>query len=114
MASTASSCDSTTTAGPEKVQIDSSTPAVLTTQPASARLPYRMPRPPSRLYACATSRMQPEAASRSSESQRSDWLNAVADRTQPGAAWNSSTASAKGEPPRTSQVLSHSASESAC
>ncbi|MBW8701731.1 hypothetical protein MBT84_19180 [Streptomyces sp. MBT84] len=45
--STASSCDSQTTAGPSKVQIDSSTPAVLTTAPSTARLPLRTARPPS-------------------------------------------------------------------
>ena len=44
---TASSWDSKTTAGPEKVRIDSSTPAVLTMQPFSAMLPKRTARPPS-------------------------------------------------------------------
>src|SRR5690348_6391051 len=107
--STASSCDSQTTAGPSNVQIDSSTPAVFTTQPSTARLPLRTARPPSLEYACSAERMQPPAASTSRASQRSDWEKASAERTQPGAACHSSTASGEGEPPRTSQVLSQSA-----
>ncbi len=114
MASTASSWDSSTTAGPLNVQIDSSTPAVFTMQPSSARLPYSTARPPSTEYACSTLRMQPPAASVSRVSQRSDCEKAVAERTQPGAAWNSSTASGEGEPPRMSQVFSHSSSEEEC
>ena len=43
-----------------------------------------------------------------------DWLNADAERTQPGAAWNSSIASSDACPPRTSQRRSHSGSEPAC
>ena len=39
--------DSQTTAGPSKVQMDSSTPAVFTTQPSTARLPLSTARPPS-------------------------------------------------------------------
>ena len=93
ISSTAASWLSTTRAGPENFRIDSSTPAVLTTQPSSAMLPYRIASPPSLECACSTSRMQPSAASVSSVSQRSDWLNAVAERTQPGAAWKSSIAS---------------------
>jgi hypothetical protein len=58
--------------------------------------------------------MQPPAASVSRVSHRSDCENAVADRTQPGAACHSSTASADGEPPRRSQVFSHSSTESLC
>ncbi len=107
--STASSCDSQTTAGPSKVQIDSSTPAVFTTQPSTARLPLRTARPPSLEYACSALRMQPPAASMSRASQRSDWEKASAERTQPGAACHSSRASGDGEPPRTSQVFSQSA-----
>lgn len=53
-------------------------------------------------------------ASVSSVSQRSDCEKAVAERLQPGAACHSSTTSADGEPPRTSQVLSQSASEELC
>ena len=60
------------------------------------------------------SRMQPLAASVSSVSQRSDCEKALAERTQPGAACHSSTASAEGEPPRTSQVFSHSAIDALC
>ena len=44
--------------------------------------------------------MQPFAASVSSDSQRSDCENAVAERTQPGAAWKSSSASSVAAPPR--------------
>src|SRR3954470_7901675 len=91
--STACSWDSQTTAGPSNVQIDSSTPAVLTTQPSTARLPFSTARPPSLEYACSAERMQPPSASSSSASQRSDWEKASADRTQPGAAYHSSTAS---------------------
>ena len=58
--------------------------------------------------------MQPSAASTSRLSQRSDCEKALAERTQPGAAWKSSTASGDGLPPRMSHVLSHSGRESAC
>ena len=49
IASTAASWDSTTTAGPENFQIDSSTPAVFTTQPSTAMFPYKIASPPSRV-----------------------------------------------------------------
>src|SRR3954453_9472274 len=112
--STACSCDSQTTAGPSNRQIDSSTPAVFTTQPSTARLPLRTARPPSLEYACSALRMQPSAASSSRDAQRSDWEKASAERTQPGAACHSSRAFGDGEPPQTSQVLSQSASEGLC
>ena len=57
--------------------------------------------------------MQPSAGSRSSDSQRSDCEKAVAERTQPGAAWKSSTASSEASPPRRSQSPSQSSIESA-
>ncbi|CFW44307.1 Uncharacterised protein [Bordetella pertussis] len=47
MPSTASSWLSNTRARPVKTHCDSSTPAVLTMQPFSARLPYSTARPPS-------------------------------------------------------------------
>ena len=63
-------------------------------------------------WACSTSRMQPSAASVSSVSQRSDWENAVAERTQPGAAWKSSIATSVALPLRMSQSASHCSNES--
>src|SRR3954463_13721530 len=94
--STASSCDSQTTAGPSNVQMDSSTPAVFTTQPATARLPLRTARPPSLEYACSTECFVPFSASLSRASQRSDWDKLSAEPTQPGAACLGTTASAEG------------------
>src|SRR5665648_1035838 len=57
---------------------------------------------------------QPAAASSSRDSQRSDCEPATDDRTPPGAAWNSSTASVDADPPRTSHSLSHASSDGAC
>ena len=47
MASLAASCESNTLAFPAKTKIDSSTPAVFTIQPFSARFPNKTARPPS-------------------------------------------------------------------
>ena len=86
MPSTAASCDSKTRAEPVNFQIDSSTPAVLTTQPSGARLPKRMARPPSTVYAWSTERMQPFSLSVSSVAQRFSVENGWVVRTPPGAA----------------------------
>ena len=56
---TASSWDSKTTAGPENVKIDSSTPAVFTTAPSSEMFPRSTARPPSTEWACSIEWMQP-------------------------------------------------------
>jgi hypothetical protein len=52
--------------------------------------------------------MQPSAASTSSDSQRSDCENALAERRHPGAAWKTSIASSDARPPRMSQASSQS------
>src|SRR5690606_7976966 len=111
IASTASSCDSYTFAGPRNTSRSSCTPAVLTTHPSGARLPYRIARPPSAEYAWATSRTQPLTGSVSSDSHRLSVENGSVVRTPPGAAWNSSTASGRADPPRTSQSASQRSSE---
>ena len=69
IASHASSCEWKTRAGPSKWKIDASTPAVLTMAPSVARLPKSTASPPSLLYACSTSRMQPPTRSRSGSSK---------------------------------------------
>ena len=104
MPSTASSCDSKTLAGPLKVNSSSGTPAVFTIAPSGARLPYSTASPPSAVYACATSRMHPDPASRSSDAHRADCEYAFVVRTPPGAAWYSSTASSEAAPDRRSQA----------
>jgi hypothetical protein len=87
MPSTAASCDSKTRAGPVNFHSDSSTPAVFTTQPSGARLPNKIAKPPSTVYACSTLRIQPFSASVSSVAQRFVVLNGWVVRTPPGAAW---------------------------
>ena len=73
MPSHASSWDSNTLAGPLKRKMSSLTPAVLTMQPSGARLPESTARPPSAVYAWATSRMHPAALSLSSSGQLQSW-----------------------------------------
>ena len=70
----------------------SGTPAVLTTQPSGARLPCRMARPPSAVYACSTV-ADAAARPRRCPASTSGWSveNGSVVRTPPGAAWNSST-----------------------
>jgi hypothetical protein len=51
--------------------------------------------------------MQPPAASVSSEDHRFEVENALVVRTPPGAAWNSSTASADGDAARMSHEPNH-------
>ncbi|SLH65868.1 Uncharacterised protein [Mycobacteroides abscessus subsp. abscessus] len=58
--------------------------------------------------------MQPPAASVSSEDHRLSVENGSVVRTPPGAAWNSSIASAEALPERMSQVSSHSSSVGVC
>ncbi len=50
--------------------------------------------------------MQPAAASRSRSCQRRDWEKARAERSPPGAAWKSSTATGDGDAARMSQAAS--------
>ena len=83
---TASSWLSKMRAGPLKVRMEASTPAVFTMQPSSAMLPNSTASPPSWLKALARSRITPLLRSASRSSQRDDWLKAICVGTPPGAA----------------------------
>src|SRR5262245_5831995 len=84
IACTAESWLSKTRAGPENFRMLSSTPAVSTIQPWTARLPFSTASPPSLEKGCSALRITPASRSRSSESQRRSWLKATWLGTPPG------------------------------
>src|SRR5581483_781039 len=111
---TASSWLSNTTAGPENSHSSDGTPAVLMIEPSGARFPYSTASPPSAVYACGTSLMQPVSASVSSDDHDEDCEYGRVVRTPPGAAWYSETASAETEGDRRSHCDRNDASEAEC